>query len=102
MDRERPRPGPVALVMMSESIRGGGLFFDYVPWIILGLSMVFLSVLIWFPLVRSITRAVSLITQATEQIAEGGFEARVDAERSDELADWVRPLTAWLLGSPVS
>jgi two-component system sensor histidine kinase CpxA len=42
-------------------------------------------VLFWIPLVRNLTRSLSHMTHATEQIAEGQFEARVNERRRDEL-----------------
>jgi len=84
-DGERPRPVPATLVAMSSSIRGGGLFFDFIPWAWVGFAVLFVSVLFWFPLVRGITRYISQMTQATEAIAEGRFDAPVQSERGDEL-----------------
>ena len=84
-DREMPRLMPVTLLAVSNSIRGGGLFFDFLPWVGVGLGVIFVSVLFWLPLVRGITRSLSQLTHATEQIAEGRFEARVEATRRDEL-----------------
>jgi two-component system sensor histidine kinase CpxA len=78
-------PGRGALVVRSDSLRGGGLFFDYVPWLAVGGGVVLFSVLFWLPLVRGITHAISQITRASEQIAEGGFEVRVSERRRDEL-----------------
>jgi two-component system sensor histidine kinase CpxA len=84
-DAERQRSGPMTLVAMSHSLWGGGLFFDPMPWVAVGAGVVFLSVLFWFPLVRGVTRSISQVTKATERIAEGRFDARVDANRGDEL-----------------
>jgi two-component system sensor histidine kinase CpxA len=84
-DRDRPRPGPATLLVMSDSLRGGGLFFDLTPWIIVAFSAVFFSVLFWIPLVRGMTRSLSRMTRATEQIAEGRFDTRVATRRTDEL-----------------
>ncbi|MBI4661401.1 MAG: HAMP domain-containing histidine kinase [Verrucomicrobia bacterium] len=84
-DPERPRPMGGTLVLMSDSIQGGGLFFDFRPWIAIGLGAVLVSALFWFPLVRGITRSISQMTHATEQISQGSFEARVDSRRTDEL-----------------
>ena len=44
-----------------------------------------LSVLFWLPLIRGITRSIAAMRAATARIAEGHFEVRVDARRSDEL-----------------
>ncbi len=79
------RPTPLALVAASESLSGGGLFFDLTTWLIAGVAVVIISVLFWFPLVRGITRSISRMTQATERIAEGHFEVRTQVRRQDEL-----------------
>jgi two-component system sensor histidine kinase CpxA len=86
-DRNRPEL-PVqqhVLVIVSDTLRGGGLMFDYAPWILAGFGAVVLSVLWWLPLIRGITRSVSQMTAATEQVAEGRFDVRVDERRADEL-----------------
>jgi two-component system sensor histidine kinase CpxA len=87
-----PMPGrdsgtmmPTAVVVSSESLSAGGLFFDATPWVMAGIGVVLVSALFWFPLVRGITRAISRMTQATERIAEGGFEVRTEVRRQDEL-----------------
>jgi two-component system sensor histidine kinase CpxA len=79
------RPWPVTLLLVSDSLSAGGLFFDPTPWVIVGFGALLFSVLFWIPLVRGVTRSLSQMTRATEQISEGRFEARVDARRGDEL-----------------
>jgi two-component system sensor histidine kinase CpxA len=91
-DPERPRPPGMTLVAMSDSIRGSGLFFDFLPWIAVGFGVVFVSVLFWLPLVRGITRSVSRMTHATEQIALGSFDVRVNSRRTDELGSLSRAI----------
>jgi len=76
---------PEVLLAVSNSLSGGGLFFDIGPWATLGFGALVLSLLFWLPLVRNITRSLSQITRATEQVAEGNFAIRVDAARRDEL-----------------
>jgi two-component system sensor histidine kinase CpxA len=87
--RERPRfeaPSPQnVLVIVSDSLSGGGLLFDYTPWVGATVGALILSVLWWWPLIRGITRSVSEMTAATEQVAEGQFDVRVDEKRRDEL-----------------
>jgi two-component system sensor histidine kinase CpxA len=83
-DPQRPQPR-LTLLVVSDSIRGGGLFFDYTPWLIAAGGVLVLSVLFWLPLVRGITRAISQTTRATEEIAEGRFGVLVNERRSDEL-----------------
>jgi two-component system sensor histidine kinase CpxA len=85
LDRDSFRPGGLTLLISSESLRGGGLFIDLTPWIIVGFAAVLFSVLFWIPLITGITRSVAQMTRATELIAEGSFDARVVTNRRDEL-----------------
>jgi len=84
-ERDQGQPVLVTLLVMSRSISGGGLFVDLTPWIVVGFAVLIFSLLFWFPFVRSITRSISQMAQATEQIAEGQFHTRVQAKRRDEL-----------------
>ena len=84
-DPPRPRPMPVALVAVSSSLSSGGLVFDIKPWLAVGAGALVFSVLLWLPLVRGITRSIAQITHASQQIAEGRFDVRVDERRRDEL-----------------
>lgn len=79
------RPWPLTLVLVSDSLTAGGLFFDPAPWVIVGFGALIFSVLFWIPLVRNLTRSLSQMTRAAEQISEGRFDARVDERRGDEL-----------------
>ena len=82
-----PRPGPqVTLVARSDSLGGGGLFFEWTPWLLAAGAVLVVSVLCWLPLVRGLTRALWRLTEATGRIAEGRFDVRVSEEsRGDEL-----------------
>ncbi|MDD5350248.1 MAG: HAMP domain-containing sensor histidine kinase [Chthoniobacteraceae bacterium] len=73
------------LLAVSPTLSGGGLFFDAGLWATVGLGTLALSLLLWVPFVRGVTRSVSQITRATEEVAQGNFEVRVDAGRRDEL-----------------
>ena len=84
VQKRRP-PEPVTLIIRSDSIHGGGLFFDIKPWLITGFGALLLSLIFWTPLVTSITRALRRVTDATGRIAEGDFTVRVPASRQDEL-----------------
>ena len=81
----RPDQPPQVLLIFSTTLSGGGLFVDFKPWVLVGFCAVVLSVLFWLPMIRSFTRAIGQLTAATGRIAEGRFDARVDARRSDEL-----------------
>ena len=86
LGKRNPTPAePEVLLAVSKTLGGGGLFFDFAPWAKVGFGAVALSLLFWLPLVRSITRSLSQITRATEQVAEGNFDLRVNATRRDEL-----------------
>lgn len=82
---QRPRAQVHVLFIVSDSITGGGLFFDFTPWILAGCGGLLLSALLWLPFARSITRSVGRMTRTTEEISVGRFEARVAVKRSDEL-----------------
>jgi len=84
-ERGRSDSPPQVLLVMSETLSGGGLFFDFKPWVMIGFGAVIVSVLFWLPLIRGITRSVSQMTHATAQVAEGRFDVRVDETRHDEL-----------------
>lgn len=84
-ERSRPDLPPQVLLVMSDTLSGGGLFFDFKPWVIIGFGAMIFSVLFWLPLIRGITRSVSQMTHATAQVAEGQFDVRVDETRRDEL-----------------
>lgn len=85
VDTSRPRPAPTALVLSTDSLRGGGLLFDYRPWLFGGGAVLLFSALLWLPLVRGITRSLRQMTGAAESIAQGRFDTLVDTPRSDEI-----------------
>jgi signal transduction histidine kinase len=94
-------PPRLTLLIMSTSLQGGGLFFDFVPWIGVALGVLVVSALLWFPFVRGITRSITEITRASEQVAAGNFEVRVKRKRNDELGrlgESVNRMTARLSG----
>ena len=76
---------PACLIARSDLRSGHGLFFDPLPWILVGLALLGLSILLWVPFVRSLTKAIRQMTNATQQIAEENFAVRVEENRNDEL-----------------
>jgi two-component system sensor histidine kinase CpxA len=84
-ERQRPEGPPLFLLAKSPTLSGGGLFFDYKPWVMVGFGAGVLSMLFWLPVIRGITRSVTQMTLATEQIAAGRFDVRVNEARRDEL-----------------
>jgi len=90
-----------ALLAVSDSITGNGFFFDPLPWMVVTLFIVLLSVLLWIPLIRNITRPVVRMTRAAEEIAKGRFEVKINEPRSDEigrLAGAINHMTSRLNG----
>ncbi len=78
---------PLSLVMVSASISGGGLFFDLKPWMGLAAAALLLSALLWLPFVRGITGFIHALNTAAGRIARGGFDERIEKQRSDELGE---------------
>ncbi len=85
VDRQTRPPAPTTLVLATDSLRGGGLLFDYRPLVIGTGAVLVISVLLWLPLVRGITRQLRQMTGTAEAIAQGRFETEIGVGRSDEL-----------------
>ena len=94
---QRPAPGRppsfVTLVLASTSLSGGGLFFDYKPWLLLGSALVAISILWWLPFVRGLTRSLTRMTDVAEEIARGQFRPSPPSPRRDELGRLGRALS---------
>lgn len=73
------------LLAGSDSITGNGFFFDPLPWMIVAAAVILISVLMWIPMVRNITRPLARMTRATENIARGQFDTSIDEPRADEI-----------------
>ena len=82
-----PELRPLTLTMVSDTITGGGLFFDLWPWIGLGAAGLGLSALVWIPFVRGLTRSIGQLNSAAGSIARGNFNDRVSEKRRDELGE---------------
>ena len=78
---------PLTLVMVSDSISGGGLFLDLWPWLALAAAALVLSALLWMPFVRGITGFIGTLNHAAGRIAHGKFDERIEKQRSDELGE---------------
>ncbi len=73
------------LMIRSTSMTAGGLFLDLGPWVKIGLCMALLSVVLWYPLIRSITQPISKMTEVTEAISHGKFDQVLDESDTSEL-----------------
>ena len=94
-------PVRAVLLAVSDSITGNGFFFDPLPLIIVAAAVMLISVLLWIPLVRNITRPLARMTHAAEEIAKGGFDVRINEPRADEigrLANAINHMTSRLFG----
>jgi two-component system sensor histidine kinase CpxA len=78
-------PAPAILLAVSNSFTGNGFFFDPLPWIVVAGVVILISVLVWIPMVRHITRPLARMTGATEKIAGGDFDVAFLESRSDEI-----------------
>jgi two-component system sensor histidine kinase CpxA len=66
-------------------------------------AVILISVLLWIPMVRNITRPLARMTRATEKIANGRFDVSIHEPRTDEigrLAKAINHMTA--PGCPLS
>jgi two-component system sensor histidine kinase CpxA len=84
-DDEGRRAPDVRVVWRFTSLWTNSFFFDYRPWLFTVVVIAIVSVVCWLPLIRSITHAISAMTNATGQIAEGHFEVKLPVNRHDEL-----------------
>ncbi len=75
----------IFVVVESDTLTGGGLFLDVKPWLVAVFGAAIFSALFWVPMVRGITRSIAQMIHATQQIAEGHFDVRMEAHRRDEL-----------------
>jgi len=86
--QDRPQnPHPGTLLISATSLLGNRLFFDPSPWLTIWVAVIGISVACWLPFIRGLTRAVSQMTRATEQISEGRFEIQVADNRRDEIGE---------------
>jgi two-component system, OmpR family, sensor histidine kinase CpxA len=85
-------PKPAMLLAVSDSITGKGFFFDPLPWIFTSLFVVALSVVFWIPFVRHITKPLERMTHASEKIAMGMFDVKINESRSDEIGRLARAI----------
>ena len=79
------QPTAGTVIIRASSMLAVGRLLHAGPWLALAAGAFGLSAVFWLPLVGSITRALKRLTDATERIAEGQFETRVDLQRRDEL-----------------
>ena len=84
----------LTLVMASDTISGGGLFFDLRPWLGLIVAALLISGLIWMPFVRGISGFIRGLNEAAGRIAHGKFDERITRVRHDELGELATSVNA--------
>lgn len=77
--------GEPAYLLLSSDTLLNQYYFDWRPWAAVVLAVMLVSVLVWLPLMRGLTHAVSQMTDATGRIAEGQFDVRLNVRRKDEV-----------------
>ena len=82
---DKTEPIRSRLLAASDSFSGNGLFFDPTPWLLIVATITVVSTVFWFPFVRSLTKNLTQMTAAAEEIADENFAVRVGEKRSDEL-----------------
>ena len=85
-------PAPAMLLAVSDSVTGHGFFFDPLPWMIVAAAILLISVLMWIPMVRYITRPLARMTLATEEVANGSFDVSIHESRADEIGRLARAI----------
>ncbi|MFZ3047382.1 MAG: ATP-binding protein [Desulfatirhabdiaceae bacterium] len=78
-------PASALLLAVSDSPTGHGFFFDPLPWMIVTVAVILISVLLWVPMVRHITRPLVRMTRTAELIAKGRFDVSIHEPRADEI-----------------
>ncbi len=76
---------PGTLLLASSTLVGNPFYVDPWPWLVLLGAALFISVLCWVPFVRGLTRDVTRLTGAAQQIASGHFAVPLQSARRDEL-----------------
>ena len=85
-------PAAAVLLAVSDSLTGNGFFFDPLPWMVVAATVILISVLLWIPMVRNITRPLARMTRATEEIAKGRFDVSIHEPRTDEIGRLARAI----------
>ncbi len=84
LEREM-RVRPAVLLAASDNIWQSSLLVDLKTPLIIVVCVLLFSLAFWYPVVFKLVRALSELTAATEHIAEGNFDVRVQSRHKDEL-----------------
>jgi two-component system sensor histidine kinase CpxA len=76
---------PGVLIASCDNLWQSSLLVDFKILISLLAVVIGLSLVFWWPFIYRITSALSRLTQATESIAQGKFDTRINASGRDEI-----------------
>lgn len=76
---------PGAILARMENPWTSSLIVDFKMLGSVLAAIIILSILFWLPFVHMITRELTRLTKATEEIASGKFNVKIDNQRSDEI-----------------
>ncbi len=82
---EQGHPIPCTLLAQSDNIWQSSLLIDLKAALLLPLVILLLSLCFWLPFIYQITTALTDLTRATESIAEGHFDTKINSNRQDEI-----------------
>ncbi len=82
---ERGHPVPCTLLAQSDNIWQSSLLIDLKAALLVPLVILLLSLCFWLPFIYQITTALTELTRATESIAEGHFDTKINSNRHDEI-----------------
>lgn len=77
---------------VSDSVTGNGFLLEPLPWLLILLGVILISVVLWVPLIHRITRPLRGMTLATERIARGDFQVSLEENRGDEIGRLARAI----------
>jgi len=77
---------------VSNSVTGNGFLLDPMPWVLIFLAVVFITIVLWLPIIHRITRPLGRMTLATERIARGDFRVSLKEGRGDEIGRLARAI----------
>jgi two-component system sensor histidine kinase CpxA len=77
---------PCTLIASTANLWQSTLLLDFPFLAFVFASILALSILFWMPFIYRITNALSQLSKATERIAEGRFDIRLDAKGADEIS----------------
>lgn len=76
---------PAVLLAASDNIWQSSLVIDFAFVGTVAVAILIISIAFWYPFVYSLAGTIAQLTLATERIAEGNFDVRLNSGRSDEL-----------------